>query len=314
MTSRSIASSCSRVVSSVDHSVSHNAAASTIIAALPVAAAKTMGCQHQTKVYLKDLDCFNTALAHPLAMAWQSIGKSDQDLRVAMRTTTLRAKELVEQAEEAVVALSATACRIYVTLLPSLKGAVLNSDVASVSINISDSEQALGEVKKKMNTVRGEYVELLKYVRYMSQCTEVSLDLIAITEMTQLGLGEQVEEEQEENEEPRENKPEKDKLNIEVVETRVEQQLKATLKNLDDLITVLSDCSDFWLMLHNAELTLESMERDARRLRKQIGTGLTLTDSLPAPTVEFVNRLKHFCKEHHSSSKADITRHHGTLA
>lgn len=57
--------------------------------------------------------------------------------------------------------------------------------------------------------------------------------------------------------------------------------------HLDAVCVTLEECSDFWLMLHNAELQLRKLEKEASSL----DNGLQKLQS-------FCERLRDFCKEH----------------
>lgn len=268
----------STVVSSVCPSLSQHAVASTCVSLLPPALA-VKGYQHKTKLYLKDLDDFNVSLTGPLALAWQCLAVADLDLKAALGHASAQSQHLVEEAEKVCISLSSTACRISMTVLPSLRLATMQAEVSAVGALLFDADKALMEIRKEAHNVRLSYVDLLKYLRYVIQCTQVALDGCIIQTLEAEGAAQDP-----------------------VSAQAVEENLTMALSHLDDACALLADCSDFWLMLHGAELGLGGMEKEAHRLRRVIGTDFQAAKNLPEVCAEFINQLVNFCQEHHAAS------------
>ena len=53
-------------------------------------------------------------------------------------------------------------------------------------------------------------------------------------------------------------------LQLAKAQTELQKYLELTLIHLDGMCQLLEDCSDFWLMLHQAELQLKKLEKEAK--------------------------------------------------
>mmetsp|Transcript_26756 Transcript_26756/g.50316 ORF Transcript_26756/g.50316 Transcript_26756/m.50316 type:complete len:312 (-) Transcript_26756:153-1088(-) len=237
--------------------------------------------EYQSKNYLKDLKAFSNSFNEPLNIVRECINQVDQDVLGAVKALQNQAHELIMSAQTVTWKLSATACsslELLPTLLWVARGHGEEKDAVSP---ISDVHASITNMRKEAQTVRTNYIELLNQVRYLGQCTQVTLDHVIIQALP----------------EPTEN--ELGSLDISPPQACVpsekqrhfEKCLELALMHLDGVCMMLEDCSDFWLMLHSAELQLRKIEKEAQFLSNEKGKeGGRLQG--------FCERVRDFCKEH----------------
>lgn len=230
---------------------------------------------HRINIHFRDLDTFNSLLEQHLASVRERVSKLDLDLQKAIGEAASRANDLAAQAEAVVMMLSATTRRTRMKVLPTLNSAVENSDLKSMSDLLDDADQALATLKQLTRSTRREYLELLKYFNYLTQSIEASLDWVIIQ-------------------------------GLEVTESSADDQsfsqsaedLEFTLEQLKETCSFLENCPDFWLKLHETELTLEKVGHETKQIRKRVGKGLGLASTVPSGCLELLNNLRLFCKKY----------------
>lgn len=231
---------------------------------------------YQVKNYLKDLEAFKNSFHEPLSIAKECVSQVDDDLMTTFKLTELQAGELIVSAQMVTWKLSATACR-SLELLPTLMWAARgHTEETDFMTPVSEVQSSIAAVRKDAQAIRTNYIDLLNQVKHLGQCTQVTLDQVVIA-----GLPEPVEDAG---------------GNLEIVsgsdqpsssQVRMEKCLELALLNLDATCETLEECSDFWLMLHSAELELRKIEKAATR------------DNLGAMQLQgLCDRLRDFCKEH----------------
>lgn len=232
---------------------------------------------YHAKNYLKDLKAFNESFNEPLAIAKQCMRQVDLDLYEFLQQTELQANDLIVAAQTVTWKLSAMACN-SLEVLPTLLWIVRGSGEANDLSAVSEVHNSVTLIRKETQVVRTNYIDLLNQVRYLGQCTEICLDQMIMAEMPA---------------------PVEDETGLETklvekpVEKPFEKYLRLALVQLDAVCVSLEECSDFWLMLHNAELHLRKLEKEASSFA-QLGEGAQGTAKLRS----FCERLRDFCKEH----------------
>ncbi|CAE7216191.1 unnamed protein product [Symbiodinium natans] len=241
--------------------------------------------EYQSKNYLKDLKAFSDSFIAPMNIVCECMNQVDPSLLDALKMTQNQAHELITSAQMVTWKLSATACNsleLLPTLLWAAKG---HGDEKDVISPISEVHTSMATTRKDAQTVRTSYIELLNQVRYMGQCTQVTLDQVVI-----LHLPVPCEDESG-------NLETSPKLAPDPTEHQKisEKCLELALMHLDGLCMLLEDCSDFWLMLHSAELQLRKIEKEAQALCEKLpvdngqGGGALLQT--------FCEKVRDFCKE-----------------
>ncbi|CAJ1409648.1 unnamed protein product [Effrenium voratum] len=224
---------------------------------------------------LQDLKVFSDSFNEPLSVARECMSQVDADLLAALNLTQSQANDLIASAQMVTWKLSATACNsleLLPTLLWAARGHGEERDVVSP---VSEVHSSITAMRKEAQTVRTSYIELLNQVRYLGQCTQVTLDQIIIAS---LPVGDF------------EVKPVKS--SHKTVQTHSEKCLELALVHLDGVCMTLEECSDFWLMLHSAELQLRKIEKEAQQVSS------ARLDAEGATMHSFCERLRDFCKEH----------------
>lgn len=227
---------------------------------------------HHSKNYLKDLKNFSELFNEPLVIAKQCIREVDLDLYELLQQTELQANDLMVAAQAVTWKLSAMACN-SLEVLPTLLWIARGSGEAHELSAVLEVHNSVTAMRKETQVVRTSYIDLLNQVRYLGQCTQITMDQMMIEEMPA-----PVEDESGSLETKRVQQQD---------ERSFEKLLRLALMHLDAVCVTLEECSDFWLMLHNAELQLRKLEKEASSL----DNGLQKLQS-------FCERLRDFCKEH----------------
>lgn len=235
--------------------------------------------EYHAKNYLKDLKAFNESFNEPLAIAKQCIRQVDPDLYENLQLTELQANDLIVSAQTVTWKLSGMACNsleVLPTLLWIARGSGVEKDIGTVS----EVQNSVTLMRKETQVVRTSYIDLLNQVRYLGQCTQITLDHLIIAHMPA-----PVEDESG----SLETKPP-----LQKDEQSFEKFLSLALVQLDAVCMTLEECSDFWLMLHNAELQLRKLEKEASNFTSHAELDLLGAKKLQS----FCERLRDFCKEH----------------
>ncbi|CAE7351233.1 lmbrd2 [Symbiodinium necroappetens] len=209
--------------------------------------------EFQSRNYLKDLKAFSDSLNQPMNIVRECMSQVDQGLLGALQITQTQAHDLVMAAQMVTWKLSATACNsleLLPTLLWAAKG---HGDEKDVVGPISEVHSSIATMRKDAQTVRTSYIELLNQVRYLGQCAQVTLDEVIISWLPAP---------YEDESGSLETSP-GHALDPTEQQRHSEKCLELALMHLDGLCMLLEDCSDFWLMLHSAELQLRKIEKEA---------------------------------------------------
>lgn len=273
--------SCSIAVSSTGLSRSNLAVNNPSVVSSASGSYQDVG-EYHAKNYLKDLQAFSKAFNDPLSVARECLNQVDKDLSGAMQLTESQAADLIMAAQTVTWKLSATACNsleVLPTLLWLAKGHGDDKELGPML----EVYKGVATVRKEAQAVRTNYIELLNQVRYLGQCIQVTMDHLVIDQMPA-----PVEDHSGSLETP---------LVADVADSTSTfwQILNLALVQLDAVCVTLEECSDFWLMLHNAELQLRKLEKEAEIFTKKEKDmqfqGLQKLQS-------FCQRLRDFCKEH----------------
>ena len=202
----------------------------------------------------RDLKVFSDALAGHLQVVITCLSQTDNDLKGAAITTGTLYVELVSSAQTAAGSLAMTAvCALE--KLPTLlwasrgHGRELQACVGELHVSMSG-------LRKQMQTVRCDYIDLLHQIKYLGQCTQVTLDQMAISTMP-----EPVEDEHGSLE-----CQVRSGIEMTTVQKESQKYLELALMQVDSMCNILEVCSDFWLTLHQAELQVKKLEKESNAL------------------------------------------------
>jgi len=229
--------------------------------------------EHETLSCFKDLMAFRVSLLTPMNDAWKLLDETDKDLADCLDYTHKEVCELMDHAVRVVMSFAATAQQTQCSVLPGLRVAVTKAKRHIVVSLLGSAQGWISDMKKAAKEVRCKYVLLLDKVRYLMKCTLLVLDHLAMmfeecTEQDEFAsLNQKME-------------------NIELAIQELEKGEKT-----------LEECSEFWLILHTAELKLFHIEDEAQRLRSALLGGSRVA-VLPPEYMEFCVSLEQVCKEY----------------
>ncbi|CAE7752010.1 unnamed protein product [Symbiodinium necroappetens] len=207
---------------------------------------------YQPKDSTKDLKVFSDAITGHLQIVLSCLSEADQDLLSCAVQTENQFVSLVCSAQTVACKLAATACNAL-EKLPTLLWAARGHGSTELSDCIVGLRGNLGTLRKETQGIRSDYIDLLTQVQYMGHCTQVTVDQ---TVMSLLPEPSEKEDGSMECQIP-------PSLALALQEANEESQkyLELTLLHLDYMSQILEECSDFWLMLHQAELQLRKLEK-----------------------------------------------------
>ena len=234
---------------------------------------------YHSKDSLKDLKAFSASFMGHLEMATACLSQADDDLLAGAGILRRITEELLGSAQVVSGKLRSVACNTL-EKLPTLLGAAEGSaefEACFAEVR-DDTAMAYREVKK----IRLDYIDLLEQVQYFGRCVQVTTDALVITSMPEPMDDEHGLESQSGR-----------SLTLPPAHEESQQCLELTLTQLDSMRRILKDCSDFWLMLHQAELQLRKLSSEAHALcegqRGYSGRGALQS---------FCQRLRSFCGEY----------------
>lgn len=236
----------------------------------------------------QDLRNFCMAFNKPLAAAKECISEADEDVLGAAGLLEAEAGDMMAKAQEVTLKLSLMS-RDCLDLLQHF--CVLNG-AEDAKNALREAHQIISSVRKDAQAVRTRYIDLLEQVKYLDSCTAVTVDQVVISHHP-----EPVEED--------------DGLETHVPTTRpsprqarTENLLRTAREHFDILCTTLEECSDFWLMLHEAELRIKKLEKEALNLCQE---DFQLSSIGGSKRLEvFREALRCYCQEHCASGRSDF--------
>lgn len=236
-----------------------------------------------------DLRNFCSAFNKPLLAAKECISEADdEDLLGAAGLLEAEAGDMMSKAQAVTLKLSLMS-RDCLDLLQHF--CVLNG-AEDAQNALREAHQIISSVRKDAQAVRTRYIDLLEQVKYLDSCTAATLDQVVISHHP-----DPVEED--------------DGLETRVPTTRpsprqarTENLLRTAREHLDILCTTLEECSDFWLMLHEAELRIKKLEKEAVNL---FSDDFQLSSIGGSKRLEiFREALRCYCQEHCASGRSDF--------
>lgn len=237
----------------------------------------------------QDLRNFCSAFNKPLLAAKECISEADdEDLLGAAGLLEAEAGDMMSKAQAVTLKLSLMS-RDCLDLLQHF--CVLNG-AEDAQNALREAHQIISSVRKDAQAVRTRYIDLLEQVKYLDSCTAATVDQVVISHHP-----DPVEED--------------DGLETRVPTTRpsprqarTENLLRTAREHLDILCTTLEECSDFWLMLHEAELRIKKLEKEAVNL---FSDDFQLSSIGGSKRLEiFREALRCYCQEHCASGRSDF--------
>ena len=237
---------------------------------------------YQPKDSTKDLKVFSDAITGHLQIVLSCLAQADQDLLSCAGHTENQVLELVWSAQMVSCKLATTACNAL-EKLPTLLWAARGHGSTELSDCIVELNGKLGTLRKETQAIRSDYIDLLTQVQYMGHCTQVTVDQAVMRVL------------------PEPSEKEDGSLECQIPpnlgsepqdeEKRESQKyLELTLLHLDYMSQILEECSDFWLMLHQAELQLRKLEKDSQKICDGSGR-----HGDKAALLSFCEKVRSFC-------------------
>ncbi|CAE7024158.1 mettl14 [Symbiodinium natans] len=223
-----------------------------------------------------DLRMFSDAVAGKLQLVEASLSQTDHDLLAAATVSQIFFAELVDSAQRVAGNLSMTATQALEKLPALLWARSADAQLVACVVELHDSIALLFEGAK---SVRADYIDFLKYMQYLGQCVQITVDQLVMS-----SLPEPVEDEggSLECQAP---------LELSDTDKELQKLLELALMHLDGICRVLEECSDFWLMLHEAELQLRKLEKESTSLSHALRTH---APGLNAASQKFCEHVKSF--------------------
>ncbi|CAE7229427.1 unnamed protein product [Symbiodinium sp. KB8] len=201
----------------------------------------------------RDLIAFSDTITRHFHVVMSCLAQNDQDLRTGADMVHVLVVGLVGAAQVVASKLSTTA-HSALDKLPTLLWAVRGHESADLGPCMLELHESLASLRKEAQGVRTDYIDLLKQVQYLGHCTQVTMDLVIISSLPEPAQDENGILECHAD------------LSSQLTEAQTESKkyLELTLLHLDSMCQILEECSDFWLMLHNAELKLRKLEKESK--------------------------------------------------
>jgi hypothetical protein len=235
----------------------------------------------RTKYYLNDLRDFDIAVSQQMDRARHYLHLADVDLAAAMSVASKKLRDLVLQAEGIALALSSTAEYVNLSLLPQLMAAAVQQNSLMFSSILTEAQHAVGDVRRDTHSVRSQYVEMFNFITYLATCTQLASDANFMA-VTADGL--------------------EDADSAVARHECTQQCLTRALMHIDAICGLLEECSDFWLMMHTAEIRFAKVEKDAHQMSQSLVRKSHGGEYIAVAMSDFCGRLGLFCKEFHEES------------
>ncbi|CAE7189115.1 unnamed protein product [Symbiodinium sp. CCMP2456] len=243
---------------------------------------------YQPRDSMKDLKVFADSFAGHLRIVMSHLLQTDEDLSTAVVVTHSRLVDLVGSAQTVLWKLSSTACSTFEKLPSLLWASRCGGKENELDDSISEIHSSMAVLRKETQAIRNDYIELLKQVQYVGHCTQVTMDQAVISSLP---------EPDEDEHGILECPPASPEFNE--AQRKSQKSLQLTLAHLEGICQMMEDCSDFWLMLHHAELQLRKLEKEASVIRD--GKPCTKTEpehESNSCMKKFCEHLKSFCGVH----------------
>ena len=235
----------------------------------------------------RDLKVFSDKMAGHLQVVTTCLAQTDNDLKGAALATETLFVELVNSAQTVAGSLAMTAVSAL-EKLPTLLWAA-RSQGRELQACVGELHVSMAGLHKQMQAVRRDYIDLLEQVQYVGQCSQVTLDQIAMS-----SLPEPVEDEHGSLE-----CQVRSGFDLTTVQRESQQYLELALMQLDSMCNILEDCCDFWLTLHQAELQVKKLEKESKALCEGTldgpGPEPSRRHSRTAALPGFCGHLRSFC-------------------
>eukprot|EP00930_Biecheleria_cincta_P038552 TRINITY_DN26480_c0_g1_i1.p1 TRINITY_DN26480_c0_g1~~TRINITY_DN26480_c0_g1_i1.p1 ORF type:complete len:319 (-),score=76.69 TRINITY_DN26480_c0_g1_i1:27-983(-) len=225
-----------------------------------------LGTAEETERLLVDLQIFKMSLITGITSVRDSFSSCDEDLATALGHALVEAQELMELAESAATAVTATDLNMMLANMPTQ---LLVTGHPDPEMCLADGETRVAALKKILREVRINYVLLLERLKYFESCAEVSLAQVAPSDLepdseTSSGRGAPKYIMPSELLSFQEQKGEASAESPRALSTF--ESLEVAIGRLGGVILRQEELSDFWLALHSAELDLNSIEEGMRCL------------------------------------------------
>ena len=244
---------------------------------------------YQPKDSMKDLKLFADSFADHLRVVMSHLLQTDEDLSTAVVVAHSLLVDLVDSAQTVLWKLSSTACSIFEKLPSLLWASRCGAKQNELEDSISEIHKSMAVLHKETQAIRNDYIDLLKRVQYVGHCTQVTMDHAVISSLPEPDEDEHGILECQPPAIPEFNEAQK----------KSQKSLQLTLAHLEGICQMMEDCSDFWLMLHHAELQLRKLEKEALVIRD----GKPCVQSEPehdsnSCMKQFCEHVKSFCGVH----------------
>lgn len=219
-----------------------------------------LGTAKETERLLVDFQIFKMSLISGVTSVRDAFSGCDEDLAAALGHALVEVQELMELAESAATALTATDLN---NMLVSMPTKLLVTGHPDPETCLADGETRVAVLKKMLREVRINYVGLLEKLKYFESCAEVSLAQVAPSDLDpdsetsscrgtpKYIMPSELLSFQEQKGEPTSESPRA---------LSTFENLQVAIGRLGGVILRQEELSDFWLALHSAELDLISME------------------------------------------------------
>lgn len=219
-----------------------------------------LGTAEETERLFVDFQSFKMSLISGVTSVRDAFSGCDEDLATALGHALVEAQELMEKAESAATALTATDLN---NMLLNMPNKLLVTGDPDPETCLAEGETRVAALKKMLREVRINYVGLLERLKYFESCAEVSLAQVAPSDIepdsdTSAARGtpkyimpSELLSFQEQKGKPTWESPRA---------LSTFESLQVAIGRLGGVILRQQELSDFWLALHSAELDLSSVE------------------------------------------------------
>lgn len=219
-----------------------------------------LGTAEETERLFVDFQSFKMSLISGVTSVRDAFSGCDEDLATALGHALVEAQELMEKAESAATALTATDLNNMLVNMPNKLLVTGDSDPETC---LSEGGTRVTALKKMLREVRSNYVGLLERLKYFESCAEVSLAQVAPSDIepdsdtsAARGTPKYIMPSELLSFQEQKGKPAWDSPRA----LSTFESLEVAIGRLGGVILRQQELSDFWLALHSAELDLSSIE------------------------------------------------------
>jgi hypothetical protein len=182
-------------------------------------------------LHLKEFESFRLSLEQPLLKAFKALEPTDKDLCDALGKIFQQVTELTDTTVSVVQTNRTLAKRVLCEVLPQSKLAARNGMEGAQASHIRVQQMLITKMKNDAKVVRASYLGVMEALHYLVTCTQTSLDFYDCNEDLDI------------------NEP-----------CWVPNALEYALRELNEVMAILLDPTDFWLAVHMTELELGRLE------------------------------------------------------